>query len=128
MESTLKPIVISKLDAILVAIDVIEERSKSYEDVHTMISDFWGSTVFDACVLRIQTIGENIKSIDDRTQGSFLTDYPDVPWKQIIGLRNILSHQYENIDPDIIWSVIKRHLKPLRTIVEQIKQDLDDAH
>lgn len=73
MDSTLKPIIISKLEAICQAIDIISRRSNAYTDVNVMISDFIGSMVFDSIVLRLQTIGENIKSIDDRTKGnSFL--------------------------------------------------------
>jgi len=125
MESTLKPIIQSKLSAILQAIDIIQERCKDYDDVNRMISDFWGATIFDSCILRLQTIGENVKSIDDRTGGTFLANYPAIPWRQIIGLRNILAHQYENVDPEIIWSVIKRHLLPLRYVIMQIQQDLE---
>lgn len=124
MESTLKPIIQSKLAAIVQAIDIIQERCKEYDDVNVLISDFWGATIFDSCILRLQTIGENVKSINDRTNGTFLSDYPNIPWHQIIGLRNILAHQYENVDPDIIWSVIKYHLSGLRVTIVQIQEDL----
>ncbi len=124
MESTLKPIILSKLDAILQSIEIIEQRSCNYEDVHIMLSSFIGSAIFDSCVLRLQTIGENIKAIDERTHGSFLSQYPDTPWHKLIGLRNILAHQYENVDPDIVWSVVKRHLTPLKDTVTKIKSDL----
>lgn len=124
MESTLKPIIISKVEAIIASIDIIQERCKPYVDVNVMLSDFIGSAIFDSCILRLQTIGENIKSIDDRTKGEFLINYPDMPWHQLIGLRNILAHQYENVDPEIIWNVIQEHLAPLRAVVVQIKEDL----
>ena len=95
MDSTLNPIIISKLEAICQAI-----------------------------VLRLQTIGENIKSIDDRTKGELLSMYPKIPWRHYIGLRNILAHQYENVDPEIVWSVVTSHLDVLKETVMQIKCDL----
>ena len=39
--------------------------------------------------------------------------FPDVPWEQIIALRNRLVHDYDNIDPSIIWSVVRTHLPEL---------------
>ena len=83
-----------------------------------------GMTVLDACILRIQVIGETIKSIDDKTQGNLFSLYPEIPWKKIIGLRNIISHEYANIDYDIIWSVISQHLPALSDQIIEIKADL----
>ena len=83
-----------------------------------------GMTVLDACILRIQVIGETIKSIDDKTKGSLFSLYPEIPWKKIIGLRNIISHEYANIDYDIIWSVISQHLPSLSDQIIEIKADL----
>lgn len=124
MDSTLNPIIISKLEAICQAIDIISRRSNAYTDVNVMISDVIGSMVFDSIVLRLQTIGENIKSIDDRTKGELLSMYPEIPWHHYIGLRNILAHQYENVDPEIVWSVVTCHLDALKETVMQIKCDL----
>jgi uncharacterized protein with HEPN domain len=38
-----------------------------------------------------------------------------VPWKQIIGMRNILVHEYFRIDPETLWSAVDIHLPPLET-------------
>lgn len=43
---------------------------------------------------------------------------------KVIGLRNIISHEYANIDYEIIWVVIQKHLPPLKETVEQIIKDL----
>jgi uncharacterized protein with HEPN domain len=43
--------------------------------------------------MRIQVIGETIKSIDDKTQKNFLRNYPSIPWSKVVGLRNIISHE-----------------------------------
>ena len=84
----------------------------------------FGMTVLDACIMRIQVVGETIKSIDDKTKGDFFSHYPEIPWKKIIGLRNIISHEYANIDYEIIWVVITKHLPPLKETVENIIKDL----
>ena len=74
--------------------------------------------------MRIQVIGETIKAVDDKTQKNFLKDYPQIPWAKVIGLRNIISQEYANIDYEIIWVVIQKHLPPLKETVEQIIKDL----
>ena len=66
----------------------------------------------------------NNYAIDDKTQRSFFKDYPQVPWAKVIGLRNIISHEYANIDYEIIWVVITKHLPPLKETVENIIKDL----
>lgn len=45
---------------------------------------------------------------------------PEVPWRQIIGMRNVLTHGYFDIDLAIVWSVVERDLGKLRSQVEAI--------
>lgn len=37
-------------------------------------------------------------------------DYPDVPWRSMVGMRNRLVHDYDMIDYDLVWEVIARHI------------------
>lgn len=51
---------------------------------------------------------------------------PDVPWKQIRGIGNILRHEYHRIADDVIWAVVTENLSPLKSAVEAIKAALPD--
>lgn len=124
MEFTLKEEIIDKLNQILESIDIIQIRCKEYHSVDDFLQTPWGMTVFDACIMRIQVIGETIKAVDDKTKQSLLSKYPQVPWKKVIGLRNIISHEYANIDYDIIWVVIVKYLPSLAATVRLVKQEL----
>ncbi|MDR0938519.1 MAG: DUF86 domain-containing protein [Mediterranea sp.] len=75
------------------SISIIEERCKDVETVDELLASPWGMTILDACIMRIQVIGETIKSIDDKTQKNFLRNYPSIPWSKVVGLRNIISHE-----------------------------------
>jgi len=44
---------------------------------------------------------------------------PEVEWKRIIGLRNILTHEYYSVDLDIIWGIISRRLHELRDQIDR---------
>ena len=124
MDSTLKEEIIDKLKQILDSINVIRERSVEFHSVSDFLRTSWGVTVMDSCVMRLQVIGETIKSIEDKTHGTLLGRYPQIPWLKVNGLRNIISHEYANIDYDIIWNVINKHLTPLKEVVEQLIEDL----
>ncbi len=124
MEYTLKEEIIDKLNQITESIEIIQQRKKGFRTVDDCLQSMLGMTILDACILRIQVIGETIKSIDDKTKGNLFSLYPEIPWKKIIGLRNIISHEYANIDYDVIWLVMTQHLLTLSNTINKIKTDL----
>jgi nucleotidyltransferase len=125
MESTLKEEIKDRLLQIEESITIIEDRCKDIQKIDDFLLSPWGMTILDACIMRIQVIGETIKAIDDKTQKTLLINYTQIPWTKVIGLRNIISHEYANIDYEIIWVVIRKHLPPLKKTVANIIQDLD---
>lgn len=124
MEFTLKEEIIDKLNQIVESIEVIQQRSRGFQTVDDCLMSMFGMTVLDACIMRIQVVGETIKSIDDKTKGELLGHYSEIPWKKIVGLRNIISHEYANIDYDVIWIVITKHLPTLLEVINRMKKDL----
>ena len=75
MESTLKEEILDKFLQLSESISIIEDRCKNIQNVDDFLLSPWGMTVLDACIMRIQVIGETIKAIDDKTQRSFFKDY-----------------------------------------------------
>jgi len=57
----------------------------------------------------IQILGEAASRISDE----FQEEHPDIPWFKIIGMRNILVHDYFHIDIDVVWSVVENDLPAL---------------
>ncbi|WP_347396508.1 HepT-like ribonuclease domain-containing protein, partial [Parabacteroides leei] len=102
MESQLKEEVINRLEQIVESIDVLLERNKEITSVEDYLSTPWGMTLLDANLMRIQFIGETASAIDKKTDKLLLVNYPEIPWKQIFGMRNYISHQYADIDPDMV--------------------------
>lgn len=67
-------------------------------------------------VHHLEIIGEAARSIPQ----DFKFLHPEIPWKQISGMRNILVHVYFGIDKDIVWAVVERDLPVPRVGVQAI--------
>ncbi|MCU0567679.1 MAG: DUF86 domain-containing protein [Oculatellaceae cyanobacterium Prado106] len=62
-----------------------------------------------AILYQIQIVGEATK----RLSLEFREQHSDIPWNQAAGMRDIIAHQYDRIDPDIVWAVIQRSIPEL---------------
>lgn len=64
----------------------------------------------DSVIRRIEIIGEAAKKIPD----DFRKKHPDIPWRNIAGMRDIIVHEYFGIDLKLVWTVAKRDLPRLK--------------
>jgi uncharacterized protein with HEPN domain len=74
-------------------------------------------------VHHFQIIGEAANTLSSQR----LSQYSTIPWRQIIGLRNMLVHEYFRIDRQAIWDITESDLPPLKLVVEQMLQDFRDS-
>lgn len=73
--------------------------------------------LYDAALRNLQTLSEATQRLPTELK----QNYPDIPWQEISGFRNILVHNYlGNIDPETVVAVIDRHLRPLAVCVEEM--------
>lgn len=76
-----------------------------------------------SCML-IEAIGEGIHQIDDITEGKLFPERPEIPWEDVIGIRNHIAHGYFDIDGEVVYSVIKQDLNPLHEAIEYFVEAL----
>lgn len=69
-----------------------------------------------AVLYEIVVIGEAANRLSD----DFRTQHSHVPWKEIIGMRNILAHQYDKVDADEVWNVVHRDIPELIAMIEPL--------
>ena len=74
-----------------------------------------------ALVRLLEIVGEAAS----RVPGDECARYPEIPWPQIVGLRNRLIHGYDAVDMDILWQIIEYDLPPLITALEKILSQED---
>lgn len=108
-----------RLDAILESIKLIQEWSSGRKTVHDFMVSPTGLMAFNACVMRFQVIGEHVGKLLKNSDNP-LSAYPDIPWNAIYGMRNFISHEYANIDEEIIVSAINDDLPPLKAAIENL--------
>ena len=68
-------------------------------------------------------VGENFKALDKMTESKLLELYPDINWRGVKGVRDIISHQYFNSDAEEIYYICSHDLEPLRTTVKKMIQN-----
>jgi len=72
----------------------------------------------DSVIRRFEIIGEAAKRVSESTR----LDYPELPWNEMIGMRNLLIHEYDDVDMDILWKTVQIELPKL---VKQLEAILD---
>ena len=76
------------------------------------------------CMLLI-AIGEGVKGVDKLTDKKLLSFYPEMDWKGVMGMRDIIAHHYFDLDAEIVYDVIKNDLPKLRNILQRIINELN---
>ena len=76
----------------------------------------------DAILMRLQQIGENLIKIRDQDADEFAKK-PD-SWHKLAGLRNVISHGYETIEPEVIWTIVSQRLRPFRVTIDTALAEL----
>ena len=90
------------VEDILTAIDKIETytRNLSYEEFAAT------SVVIDAVIRNFEVIGEAAKNIPKRVKNR----YPEIPWREAAGFRDVLIHNYFGIDIEAVWDTVHTNI------------------
>jgi uncharacterized protein with HEPN domain len=112
------------LDRIEDSIILIQSQTKHIKSAENFILSPEGTFALSGVCMQLIYIGESLKSIDSKTNNQYLIRYPEIPWNDIMGLRNIIAHEYHRIDEEEIYLVITNELQPLLNMVQKMKSEL----
>ena len=75
------------------------------------------------CMLLI-AIGEGVKGVDKLTDKKLLSFYPEMDWKGVMGMRDIIAHHYFDLDAAVVFEVVKNNLPSMLTIIKKMRTEL----
>jgi len=105
---------------ILESIKLIEDYAKGVDREEFLDKDD-NLQMKDAIIRRLEIIGEAVKNIPD----DFKKDYPDIPWKQISGMRDILIHEYFGVNLERVWNTAKDDLPELKEVIIKMLKEIE---
>ena len=74
----------------------------------------------DATICRLSVLGEAAKHVSDDVREK----HPDVPWRYMTGLRDVLVHDYFGVDLNVLWGILETDLPPLRVQLTAIYESV----
>jgi uncharacterized protein with HEPN domain len=104
----------------------ILNRASWIKSVEDFLTTPTGVDVLDITAIRLMAVGEEIKKIDKRSEGKLLPQYPNVEWKDIMGLRDFIAHAYFRIDAAVVFDTLQNNVRPLLLTVQQMMADLEE--
>jgi len=101
-------------------LDAISNIEKFIEGIEK--EDFLSNVEKQYAVLRgLEIIGEAVKNLSDELKAK----HPQIPWKEIAGMRDKLIHQYFGVNLDLVWETIKTKLPELKTQISRILKEIE---
>ena len=86
-----------------------------------------GLEKLDAICMQLIAIGENVKNLDKVTEGGLLLRYPQIEWKRVMGMRDVLSHHYFDLDAEVVYSVCEHYVEELARTVQRMLTELEKS-
>jgi uncharacterized protein with HEPN domain len=76
----------------------------------------------DAVARRLEVLGEAAARVTEETRST----YPDLPWREMVGMRNRIVHEYFQVDLEVVWKVVRQELQHLIERLRTITEAVDD--
>lgn len=119
-----KEIISDLLEKMIEATEKILRRTQNINLVDDFLKDDNSLMLLDSLCMQLIAIGESVKKIDKITDKKLLVNYPEIPWKRVAGMRDIISHHYFDLNADIIFEVTSEHIENLQITLKKIAKDI----
>jgi uncharacterized protein with HEPN domain len=110
-------LVLAILANILVAIERIERRIRGIDTPDDFVMDEAGIDRLDGIAMMLIAIGEQVKQLDTVTERDLAALRPEIDWKGVKGIRDILSHHYFALDAEIVFDICKNKIADLKQAI-----------
>ena len=107
------------------AILMLQEWNEGVESADEWLSSTSGMQKLAGNAMMIEVIGEEVRKVEKRLGAEFLNQRPEIPWREVMGMRNHIAHGYFDINELYVFSVIKNDLAPLLEAIDYLVTTLD---
>ncbi|MDD2367932.1 MAG: DUF86 domain-containing protein [Sulfuricurvum sp.] len=114
----------STLEDIITSLKLIQQRFQTIQISDDFLKDERGLEKLDSISMRLIAIGEGFKNVDKLTDFQLLEQYPQIPWKQVKGVRDILSHHYFDLDAETIFEICANEIDGLLSVTMMILDEV----
>ena len=121
-----RSLVYEKLVQIEEALQRVDRRFSSIESPKDFLNSDAGTDMLDAIGMMLIAVGENLKQIDRKTDRKLLKRYPSINWSGAVGLRDILSHQYFDLDVEEVFDICQTKIPELIPVIRKMIADLKE--
>ena len=125
MHNEQKEMLLSTLEDIKYSLELILKRANNINSSDDFLKDENGLQKLDSIAMRLSAIGEGFKNIDKLSNNQLLIKYPNIPWKNVKGIRDILSHHYFDLDVEVIFNICKKDANELLETTIKIIEELN---
>ena len=106
------------------AIKTIRYRFKPVDSIDFFLDTPEGQEKLDSLCMLFIAIGESLKNIDKITDKQLLIKYPNIDWKAIKGMRDILSHHYFDMNAEAIYNVCQDDIDTMEHTINLMIEEL----
>ena len=110
------------LHSVFDSIEIFQKRIEVINKADEFVSTPAGAMILDSIAMRLQVIGESLKNID-KVDPSYLLQFKTIEWEKIIKMRDLISHHYDTVNPEVVYDICLNHLPVLKsTITDMLKE------
>ncbi|MDH4100868.1 MAG: DUF86 domain-containing protein [Nitrospirota bacterium] len=112
-------------NALLYIKDILENMRDAEEFIEGLSYEQFcaDKRTVNAVLRSVEVMGEAAKNVPEDVRAA----YPQVPWKEMSGMRDKVIHFYFGVDKEIVWLVVKDRIPVLRPLFERILRDIEGA-
>ena len=103
----------------------IQKRSQGFKTAEDFVVSDKSEETFDSICMLFIAVGENLKRVDQMTDGHLFEKHPEADWTGAMGFRDVIAHQYFQIDYEEVFSIIQDNLEMLLRSVEKVIKEVE---
>ncbi len=119
-----RKVVFAELDLLIEAVDAVMRRTVHIRNVNDFLLTETGVILLDSVCMKLIAIGEGVKKLDKITGKMFLSRYPNVEWKGVMAMRDMIVHHYFEVDAEVVFETVRKDLPLLKKVLEEMRRDV----